>query len=181
MFLRVLKKMLTVLNIWFYYFKHIVCSKRLKDQIWSYYNQLVNLKCIILVSVVQTKNVLGDDSMSQVVGLPNNSYKFITKTAWVRFRFCKLQKGCAQLAVASDNVYQLLTHDRWFSPGTPASSGTKSCHHDLAESGVKHNKSKSINQSTNIDKEKKTISYLDSPRIKQIPATQVLVFCVGLR
>jgi hypothetical protein len=31
--------------------------------------------------------------MSKVVGLPNNSYKPITNTAWVRSRLCKLQKG----------------------------------------------------------------------------------------
>ena len=31
-------------------------------------------------------------SMSQVVGLPNNSYKPITNTAWVHARLCKLQK-----------------------------------------------------------------------------------------
>jgi hypothetical protein len=30
-------------------------------------------------------------------------------------------------------VYQLLTHGRWFSPGTPASSTTKTGRHDLAE------------------------------------------------
>jgi hypothetical protein len=62
---------------------------------------------------------------------------------WVRARFCKLQKGCTRLAAASDKVYQLLAHGRWFSPGTPASS-TKTGHHDIAESGIKHNKS--INQ-----------------------------------
>ena len=32
-------------------------------------------------------------SMSQEVVLPNTSYKPITNTAWVRARFCKLQKG----------------------------------------------------------------------------------------
>jgi hypothetical protein len=31
----------------------------------------------------------------------------------------------------------------WFSPGTPASSTTKTGCHDVAESGIKHNK---INQ-----------------------------------
>ena len=31
-------------------------------------------------------------SMSQVVGLSNNSYKHITNTAWVRARLCRLQK-----------------------------------------------------------------------------------------
>ena len=30
--------------------------------------------------------------MLEVVGLPNNSYKPITNTAWVRARLCKLQK-----------------------------------------------------------------------------------------
>jgi hypothetical protein len=54
-------------------------------------------------------------------------------TAWVRARLCKLQKGCTRLAVASDKVYQLLTHGRWFSPGTPASSTTKTGRHDIAE------------------------------------------------
>jgi hypothetical protein len=36
-------------------------------------------------------------------------------------------------AAASDKVYQLLTHGRWFSPGTPTSSTTKTGHHDIAE------------------------------------------------
>jgi hypothetical protein len=35
--------------------------------------------------------------------------------------------------VASDKVYQLLAHGRWFSPGTPASSTTKTGRHDIAE------------------------------------------------
>ena len=34
---------------------------------------------------------------------------------------------------ASDNVYQLLVHGRWFSPGTPSSSTTKAGRHDIAE------------------------------------------------
>ena len=34
-------------------------------------------------------------SMSQVVGLPNNSYKPITNTVWVRARLCKIQKKSA--------------------------------------------------------------------------------------
>jgi hypothetical protein len=32
-----------------------------------------------------------------------------------------------------DKVYQLLAHDRWFSPGNPASSTTKTGRHDIAE------------------------------------------------
>ena len=68
--------------------------------------------------------------MSYVVGLPNNSYKPITNTAWDRVRLCKLQKGCTRLAAASDKVYQLLAHGRWFSP---ASSTTKTGRHDIPE------------------------------------------------
>jgi hypothetical protein len=71
--------------------------------------------------------------MSLVVGLPNNSYKPTTNTVWVRAQPCKLQKGCTRLAAASDKVYQLLAHGRWFSPGSPASSTTKTDRHDIAE------------------------------------------------
>ena len=54
-----------------------------------------------------------------------------------------------RLAAASDKVYQLLAQGRWFSPGTPASSTTKTGRHDIAEIllkvALKHQKS--INQS----------------------------------
>ena len=66
----------------------------------------------------------------------------ITNTAWVRARLCKLQKRCTRLAAASDKVYQLLAHGRWFSP---ASSTTKTGRHDIAEillkGALKHQKS----------------------------------------
>ena len=41
----------------------------------------------------------------------------------------------SRLAAASDKVYQLelLAHGWWFSPGTPASSTTKTGCHDIAE------------------------------------------------
>ena len=72
--------------------------------------------------------------MSQVVGLPDNSYKPITNTTCVHARLCKLyKKGCTRLAAASDKVYQLLAHGRWFSLGTLASSTTKTGRHDIAE------------------------------------------------
>jgi hypothetical protein len=38
-----------------------------------------------------------------------------------------------RLAAANDKVYQLFAHDRCFSPGTPASSTTKTGRHDIAE------------------------------------------------
>ena len=47
--------------------------------------------------------------------------------------FVNYKKGCTQLAARSDKVYQLLAHGRWFSPGTPASSTTKTGRHDIAE------------------------------------------------
>jgi hypothetical protein len=43
------------------------------------------------------------------------------------------KKGCTELAAASDKVYQVLAQGRWFSPGTPASSTTKTGRHDIAE------------------------------------------------
>jgi hypothetical protein len=57
----------------------------------------------------------------------------------------KLQKGCTRLAAASDKAYQLLAHGRWLSPGTSASSTTKTGRHDIAEIllkvALKHQKS----------------------------------------
>ena len=67
-----------------------------------------------------------------VVG-SNSSYKPITNTAWVRAQIGKLQKGSTRLAAASDKVYQLFDQGRWFSPGTPASSTSKTGRHDIAE------------------------------------------------
>jgi len=87
--------------------------------------------------------------MSYVVGLPNNSFKPITNTAWVCARLCKLQKGCTPLA--SDKAYKLLVHGRWFSPGTPSSSTAKTGCHDIAEIlkkvALKHTQKINQNQS----------------------------------
>ena len=47
--------------------------------------------------------------------------------------FGNYKKGCTRLAAASDKVYQLLAHSQWLSPGTPASSTTKTGCHDIAE------------------------------------------------
>jgi hypothetical protein len=47
--------------------------------------------------------------------------------------FVNYKKGCTRLTAASDKVYQLLAQGRWFSPGTPASSTTKTGRHDIAE------------------------------------------------
>ena len=69
-------------------------------------------------------------------------------------RLCRLEKGCTRLAAASDRAYQLLAHGRWLSPGTPASSTTKTGLHDIAEniveSGVKTQKIKIMLHNTCI-------------------------------
>ena len=77
--------------------------------------------------------------------------------------FVNYKKGCTRLAAASDKVYQLLAQARWFSPGTPASSTTKTGRHDIAEIllkvALKHQKSKSIqrgNQNPYIEEEQTT-------------------------
>jgi hypothetical protein len=44
--------------------------------------------------------------------------------------FCK---GCTRIAATNDKTYHLLSHGRWFSPGTPVSSTTKTGRHDIAE------------------------------------------------
>ena len=67
-------------------------------------------------------------SVSLVVG-SNSSYKPITNMAWIRPQLCKLQKGCTRMAAASDKAYQLLAQCRWFSPGTPANTTTKTDRH----------------------------------------------------
>ena len=62
--------------------------------------------------------------------------------------FVNYKKGCTLLAATSDKVYQLLAHGRWFSPGTPASSTTKTGRHDIAEILLKvalNTKNQSIN------------------------------------
>jgi hypothetical protein len=60
-----------------------------------------------------------------------------------------LQKRFNRLAAASDKAYQLFAHGRWFSPGTPASSTTKTGRHDITGILLKVALStkKSINQS----------------------------------
>jgi len=54
--------------------------------------------------------------------------------------FVNYKTGCTRLTTASDKVYQLLVHGRWFSPGIQASSTTKTGRHDIDESGIKTHK-----------------------------------------
>ena len=69
--------------------------------------------------------------------------------AWVH-GFVNYKKGCIRFAAASDKVY----HGRWFSPGTLASSTTKTGRHDIAEIllkvALRHQKSKSVTKILNL-------------------------------
>ena len=47
--------------------------------------------------------------------------------------FVNYKKGWTRIVAASDKAYQLLAHDRWFSPGIPASFTTKTGRHDIAK------------------------------------------------
>jgi hypothetical protein len=68
--------------------------------------------------------------MSWLVGLPNNSYKPINNTAWVRARLVNYKKECTRLEAQVIKIYQVLSHGWWFSP---ASSTTETGRHDIAE------------------------------------------------
>ena len=80
--------------------------------------------------------------------------------------FVNDKKRCTRLTAANNKVYQLLAHGRWFSPGIPASSTTKTGHHDIAEILLKValniKKSNQINQM-------KTISSTDVEENELIP------------
>jgi hypothetical protein len=67
--------------------------------------------------------------------------------------FVNYKKGCTRLAAASDKAYQLLVHGQWFSPGTPASSTTKTGRRDIAEILLKvtlNTKKSTKNQINNV-------------------------------
>jgi hypothetical protein len=64
----------------------------------------------------------------------------------------------------------LVTHGRWFSQGTPASSATKACHHDLADILLKvalntKNQNQTIKLQTFIRKRKQYFTWVH-PSIK---------------
>jgi hypothetical protein len=52
-------------------------------------------------------------------------FYFLPIRRWFAPGFVNYKKGCTRLAAANDKVYQLLAHVRWFSPGSPSSSTTK--------------------------------------------------------
>ena len=99
------------------------------------------------------KKLYFDERMMMMMGLNESgswiTYQLLQVLSRIRRGFTpgflNYNKECTRLAASSDKVYQLLTHGRWFSPGTLASSTTKTGRHDIAESGIKHNKLNHIN------------------------------------
>ena len=77
------------------------------------------------------------DIMGMILLNELGSYLTTTSLSSIRCGFApgfvNYKKGCTRLVAASDKVYQLLAHGRWFSQGTPASSTTKTGCHDIAE------------------------------------------------
>jgi hypothetical protein len=118
-----------VIKLMIYFTSHMLIARQIMNIIPEWFH------VSIYRTIVYTNIVPGwlNELDTNVVGLPNNSYKSITNTAWVCTLLCKLQKGCTWLEATSDKAYQLLTHGQWFSPGFPASSTTKTGHHDIAE------------------------------------------------
>ena len=99
--------------------RHLNCCQKLSFNV-----------ILVLVLIMHEMFFLHRARVAQWVGLSNNSYKPITNTAWVRAGFVNYKKWCTRFAAASDKVYQLLAHGRWFSP---VSSTTKTGRHDIAE------------------------------------------------
>jgi hypothetical protein len=87
------------------------------------------VKTLAVLSVLRITAQCPNGSMSWLL---SNSYKPFTNTRGFAPGFVNLKKECTRLAAASDKVYRLLAHGRWFSPGTPAFSTTKTGPHDRA-------------------------------------------------
>ena len=70
--------------------------------------------------------------MVKVVGLPVQSLAYHLCVASSRPAL-ENTKRCTRLAIVCDKVCQLPAQGRWFSPGTPVSSTSKTDRHDIAE------------------------------------------------
>ena len=70
-------------------------SNSFPDMIQNFLNDHVIKSSVIQFPVVKFSNGPGG-SMSQVVGLPNNSYKPITNVAWIRAGFVNYKKSALE-------------------------------------------------------------------------------------
>jgi len=91
--------------------------------------------------------------------------------------FVNNKKGCPRLAATSDKVYQLLAHGRWFSPGIPASSTTKTGRRDIAEILLKVTLNTITVPKKSINRPQKTIkkSGVKTPKIKNKSCTEMYI------
>ena len=95
----------------------------------------LNLYCTMQFRQNKTSYVKSGTRVAQCV----RSLDLATRTNLSSIRrgfapsFVNYKKGRTRLAAASDKVYQLLAQGRWVSPGTLASSTTKTGRHDIAE------------------------------------------------
>jgi hypothetical protein len=107
----------------------------------------VHLPSFFILPILVDKSCIPSDHISGMVLF----FNYLSVAQWVRSLdlsahtslspirrgfapiFVNYKKGCTRLAATSDKVYQLLAQGRWFSPGTPASSTTKTGRHDIAE------------------------------------------------
>jgi hypothetical protein len=76
--------------------------------------------------------------LSAIFQLPTHHISLSPMRHWFAPGFVNYKQGCTRLActrlaAASDKVYRLFAYCRWFSPGTPVSSITKTGRHDVAE------------------------------------------------
>jgi hypothetical protein len=74
--------------------------------------------------------------------------------------FVHYKRGCTRLAAASDKVYQLFAHGRWFSPGTLAFSTTKTDRHDITDILLNVTLNTNIQKSIKIKKHYLLINWL---------------------
>ena len=131
--LRLASSQLTTIIHWpFYCTAHFNVAFHVCDKMWSF-RVLANLwsfcYCLfiyVLPLVIQLSRV-ERARVAQWVRLLDylTTHTSLSQIRRGFARLCIRQKGCTRLATASDKVYQLLAHGRWFSPGTLASSTTK--------------------------------------------------------
>jgi hypothetical protein len=109
---------MVVVSIWGIYYHDLITS--LRSEVCAHFHVFKSVAYLRYLTVSDYPLGIFTLSLIQgpgwlnelVVGIPNNSDKPITNTAWDCAPLCKLQKRCTQLAAGSDKAYQLLAHER---------------------------------------------------------------------
>ncbi len=123
----------------------LVGSRDHRTQFWKgaiqgpFHQSLVQIGPVASEELIKMWKVNGrTDDRRQTLSGDNSSHDPL-------FGSGELKKGALDSQPQVIKVYQLLAHGRWFSPGTPDSSTTKTGHHDIAEIllkvALKHKKS----------------------------------------